>query len=256
MQLTVIGHIHTPFKEKFGIPRQPGLVPAAKGVIKMRPEFDDINAFRGIDAFSHLWLIFQFHQVESGKWRPLVRPPRLGGNEKVGVFATRSTHRPSNLGLSVVQLESVTMNKGHAEITVSGVDLLDGTPIIDIKPYIEYTDSIEHAKSGFAADAPPALPVEFSPVAQAQLQPILARIPHFQALIEQTLGYQPAPAYHNSNKPNPTLNTTAATQEQPLREYGVLLYQYNVVWTQSQQITVIRIETAAEKPPKSADKKP
>lgn len=233
MQLSVIGYIHTPFKEKFGIPRQPGLAPAAKGVIKMQPNYNDINSFRGIDAFSHVWLIFQFHQVATGKWRPLVRPPRLGGNEKTGVFATRSTHRPSNLGLSVVQLESVQVNKGQVEVRVCGVDLLDGTPIIDIKPYIEYTDSLPLAQSGFASEAPPVLPVKFSPAAQAQLQPILRHIPHFQALIEQTLCYQPAPAYHLSK------NNT-----QPLREYGVLLYQYNVVWTQSRQITVERIETA------------
>jgi len=239
LQLTVIGHIHTPFKEKFGIPRQPGLAPAAKGIVKMLPGFNDINSFRGIDAFSHLWLVFQFHQIEAGKWRPLVRPPRLGGNEKLGVFATRSTHRPSNLGLSVVQFEKVAVNQGQVELTVSGVDLLDGTPIIDIKPYIEYTDSIPQAQSGFASDAPSRLPVEFSPNAQSQLQPILQQLPHFQALIEQTLCYQAAPAYHQQEQ-----SGSQPTNRQPLREYGVLLYQYNVVWTQSQQIIIKRIELA------------
>ena len=246
MQLTVIGHIHTPFKEKFGIPRQPGLAPAAKGVITLQPAYNDINAFRGIDAFSHLWLMFQFHQVESGKWRPLVRPPRLGGNEKIGVFATRSTHRPSNLGLSVVKLESVSMHKGQVTIRVSGVDLLDGTPIIDIKPYIAYTDSIAETQNGFAADAPIALPVVFSPTAQTQLLPILANLPHFQALIEQTLCYQPAPAYHqHANQAAQVPDSSASVAEtKPLREYGVLLYNYNVIWTQNHQITVERIELA------------
>lgn len=246
MQLTVIGHIHTPFKQKFGIPRQPGLAPAAQGEITLLPAYNDINAFRGIDAFSHLWLIFQFHQVGSGKWRPLVRPPRLGGNEKMGVFATRSTHRPSNLGLSVVKLESVSVQQGQVTIRVSGVDLLDGTPIVDIKPYIAYTDNIADTQNGFAADAPIALPVVFSPTAQAQLPPIVANLPHFQALIEQTLCYQPAPAYHqpaNQTGQDPGCNASVA-ETKPLREYGVLLYHYNVIWTQSHQITVERIELA------------
>jgi tRNA-Thr(GGU) m(6)t(6)A37 methyltransferase TsaA len=153
-KIAPIGVISTPFKQKFGIPRQPGLAPAALGVIDITAPYDDINAFRGLEQFSHLWLLFHFHKHADKNWSPLIRPPRLGGNEKIGVFASRSTFRPNGLGQSVVKLNEVSKDKGKVTITVSGVDLLDQTPIIDIKPYIPYSDSIPKAQAGYASEAP------------------------------------------------------------------------------------------------------
>lgn len=235
MEITPIGYISTPYKEKFAIPRQPGLVKSAKGIIQLEPEFSDINAFRGIDEFSHLWLIFQFHQVPKGKWRPLVRPPRLGGNEKLGVFATRSTHRPNNMGLSVVQFEKVENKDGKVLVHVSGVDLMDGTPILDIKPYIAYVDSISEAKSGFASEAPKPMQVEFSEVAQQALIKYKKQHPDLEQLITETLALNPAPAYHNEQDKNAD------------RTYGVKLLDLNVTWKNtSSGLIVASIERGSD----------
>lgn len=152
-EIEPIAHICTPFPEKFGIPRQSGLVAEAKGTIVFEPKYRDPDALRGIEEFSHLWLIWGFSAVEQDGFTPLVRPPRLGGNEKRGVFATRSPFRPNELGLSVVKLEGVEKTKGKgAALNVSGVDLLDKTPIYDIKPYIPYADAHPDARGGFASD--------------------------------------------------------------------------------------------------------
>ena len=151
-EIEPIAHIRTPFPEKFGIPRQSGLVTEAKGTIVFEPKYRDPDALRGIEGFSHLWLIWGFSDVEAGEFSPLVRPPRLGGNEKRGVFATRSPFRPNELGLSVVKLENVVKTKGKGTVLeVSGVDLLDKTPIYDIKPYLPYADCHPEATGGFAA---------------------------------------------------------------------------------------------------------
>ncbi len=231
MEITPIGYISTPYKEKFAIPRQPGLVKAAKGIIQLDPEFADINAFRGIEQFSHLWLIFQFNHVPTGKWSPLVRPPRLGGNEKLGVFATRSTHRPSNMGLSVVQFEKVENKNGKVLVHVAGVDLMDGTPILDIKPYIAYVDAIPEAKSGFAGEAPAAISVVFSITAQQALEQYKKQSPDLEQLIKETLALNPAPAYHNDQNKNAD------------RIYGVRIYELNVTWKiKENQIEVSNIE--------------
>lgn len=152
-EIEPIAHIRTPFPEKFGIPRQSGLVIEAKGTIVFEPKYRILEALRGIEEFSHLWLIWGFSAVEHDGFTPLVRPPRLGGNEKRGVFATRSPFRPNGLGLSVVRLEGVEKVKDKgAVLNVSGVDLLDKTPIYDIKPYIPYADAHPDASGGFATD--------------------------------------------------------------------------------------------------------
>ena len=152
-EIEPIAHIRTPFPEKFGIPRQSGLVVEAKGTIVFEPKYRDPDALRGIGGFSHLWLIWGFSAVEQDGFTPLVRPPRLGGNEKRGVFATRSPFRPNELGLSVVKLEGVEKTKGRGTVlNVGGVDLLDKTPIYDIKPYIPYADAHPDARGGFASD--------------------------------------------------------------------------------------------------------
>lgn len=152
-EIEPIAHIRTSFPEKFGIPRQSGLVAEAKGTIVFEPKYRDPDALRGIEEFSHLWLIWGFSAVEQDGFTPLVRPPRLGGNEKRGVFATRSPFRPNELGLSVVRLEGAEKTKGKGVVlNVSGVDLLDKTPIYDIKPYIPYADAHPDARGGFASD--------------------------------------------------------------------------------------------------------
>lgn len=149
--LTPIAHIQTDFNEKFGIPRQSRLVAGLKGKIVFAPEYRQPQALRGLADFSHLWLIWGFTKAFGRPFSPTVRPPRLGGNEKMGVFATRSPFRPNPIGLSCVELESIEQTLNGPVLTVRGADLLNGTPIYDIKPYIPYADSVPSALSGFTA---------------------------------------------------------------------------------------------------------
>ncbi len=151
MEIKPIAFIKTDFKEKFGIPRQSGIIEEIKGEIIFEKEFRNPDAIRGIEEYSYLWLIFDFSKNHRERWFPTVRPPRLGGNKKIGVFATRSPFRPNNLGLSCVKLEEIKTNNEYGfSLIVSGVDLLDNTPIYDIKPYIPYCDCKQNAKGSFA----------------------------------------------------------------------------------------------------------
>lgn len=153
MNIKPIAFIKTDFKEKFGIPRQSGIIQELKGQIIFKKEFRNPDALRGIEEYSHLWLIFDFSENHRENWAPTVRPPRLGGNERKGVFATRSPFRPNNLGLSVVRLDGIKKDKNLGNILlVSGVDLLNNTPIFDIKPYIPYCDSKPFAKGSFGEE--------------------------------------------------------------------------------------------------------
>ena len=145
MTLKVIAHIHTAFPTKFGIPRQSGLVEELRGEIIFTSEYRNPDALRGLEDFSHIWLVWQFSGAVRENWSPTVRPPRLGGNERRGVFATRSPYRPNALGLSCVELAGVE----NGELIVRGADLLDGTPIFDIKPYLPYVDAYPDARGGF-----------------------------------------------------------------------------------------------------------
>ena len=152
--MKVIARIHTDFPEKFGIPRQSGLIEELKSMIVFEPEFRDANALRGLEEYSHLWLIWEFSEAVRDTWSPMVRPPRLGGNKRVGVFATRSPFRPNPVGLSAVQLEEVVLHGADAPyLVVSGADLMNGTPIYDIKPYLPHIDSHPDARGGFAVPA-------------------------------------------------------------------------------------------------------
>lgn len=219
-----IAEIHTDFPSKFGIPRQSGLADQLKATIQFEEEYRDVNAVRGIEQYSHLWLIWQFSQSIQSKWSPTVKPPRLGGNERMGVFATRSPFRPNALGLSCVKLESVEFSKEHGPILhVSGADLLDGTPIYDIKPYLKYVDSKEEANSGFA-DAYQAyhLEVECN-------EEILSVVPVAKrAALLQVLSQDPRPSYQNN----------------PERIYGMEFADYEVKFTVSEQtLTIESIET-------------
>jgi len=150
--MKIIARIHNSFKSKFGIPRQSGLSDTMdESIIVFEKEYRDENALRGIEGYSHLWLIWQFSEIKNEEWHPTVRPPRLGGNTRMGVFATRSPYRPNPIGLSSVKLIGIEKDATHGSVLkVSGSDLLDGTPILDIKPYLSFTDSHPNAKNGFA----------------------------------------------------------------------------------------------------------
>ena len=161
--IKVIARIRSDFKTKFGVPRQSGLVEALRARIVFEPEYRNADALRGIEGFSHLWLIWQFSEAVREDWSPTVRPPRLGGNERMGVFATRSPFRPNAIGLSCVRLEGVEQTAEGSVLLVSGADLMDGTPIYDIKPYLPYADCKPEASGGFAPQRGEALAVDFPP---------------------------------------------------------------------------------------------
>lgn len=187
-----IATVHSNYKQKFGVPRQPGLVTRAKAVIEFNDEFDD-NFFRELESFSHIWVLFIFHQHIGHKTQPSVRPPRLGGNKKIGVFASRSSFRPNPVGMSVVRLEEITKDNNRMMLHVSGVDFVEGTPVIDIKPYVSYADHIADLVDGYATEKPASdFPVKLSTEANKSL----ARYPEETVeLIKQTLALDPRPAY-------------------------------------------------------------
>lgn len=227
-----IAIIHSPYKEKFAVPRQPGLVPSAKAELEILSPYNDINAFSGLDAFSHLWLVFVFHKNrQQEKFSPTVRPPRLGGNKRLGVFATRSPSRPNPIGLSLVEFHGIKQQNGKIFLQLGNIDLVDETPIIDIKPYIPYADSKPEALAGFAQYSPEALmEVEFSKQAIQQLSKTKQYYPDLQQLIIEVLQQDPRPAY-KKDKPDP-------------KTYAVHLSDFNVCWKNIGMITtVISIDT-------------
>lgn len=207
MEIKPIAYIHTEFAEKFGIPRQSGLAERLRGRIVFEPEFSSQEALRGLDGFSHLWLIWEFSANRGGRqWQPTVRPPRLGGNRHMGVFATRSPFRPNPLGLSCVELEAVELDGPDGpEIIVRGADLMDGTPIYDIKPYIKYADSRPEAVSGYVD----SLPEKKADVVLSE--ELASRVSDPAALVE-VLSLDPRPSYHDD----------------PHREYGMTFSGFNV----------------------------
>lgn len=191
--VTTIAHIHNDFEEKFGIPRQSGLVPAMQSVIVFEKEYRNDDSLRGIEGYSHLWLIWQFSASVRKTWSPTVRPPRLGGNQRVGVFATRSPFRPNALGLSSVSLLGIDHTEEHGTILrVAGADLMNGTPIFDIKPYIAYTDAHPDAVCGFVDEvAYQTLQVQCPETLLATVEP--EKRPSLMGVLEQ----DPRPAYHH-----------------------------------------------------------
>ncbi|MDN3609275.1 tRNA (N6-threonylcarbamoyladenosine(37)-N6)-methyltransferase TrmO [Vibrio ostreicida] len=227
-QVEPIGFIESPYKEKFAVPRQPGLVPTATSRVKLVGPANCVEATRGIEQFSHIWLLFMFDQNLSAGWKPTVRPPRLGGNQRIGVFASRATFRPNGIGMSAVELRGVNVENGHVYLQLGNVDLVDNTPIIDIKPYIPYSDAIDNASGGYASEQPPISDVHFS----AASLDILRKRPsgdHEQAVIEQVLAQDPRPAYKKSQGDN--------------KEYAVNLFDMNVKFTANDNlVTVTAIE--------------
>ena len=225
MEIRPIAYIHTDFPEKFGVPRQSGLAGAVKGKIVFEPEFRNPDALRGLDGFSHLWLIWEFsaNRRSAGDWQPTVRPPRLGGNVHMGVFATRSPFRPNPLGLSCVRLESIELDSSDGPVIhVTGADLMDGTPIYDIKPYIRYADSRPDAVCGYVDQ-----------LCERSLKVVLpddltGRVedPSIIPPLMETLSLDPRPSYHDD----------------PEREYGMSFAGYNVRFCVADEIlTVIDI---------------
>ena len=189
--MTPIAHIRSDFPTKFGVPRQAGLVDSLRAAVVFEPEFRVPEALRGIEGFSHLWLIWEFSQAKRTGWSPTVRPPRLGGNTRLGVFATRSPFRPNPIGLSCVKLEGVELSApGGPLLLVSGADLMDGTPIFDVKPYIPYADCRPEAVGGFAGEAPEAaLAVDIPPA-------LLTRVPEDRReALTGVLALDPRPPY-------------------------------------------------------------
>jgi tRNA-Thr(GGU) m(6)t(6)A37 methyltransferase TsaA len=232
-----VGVVHSPFREKFGIPRQPGLVPEARAVLVLQPPFDRPEAVEGLEGFSHLWLIYRFHAVSAERGRLSVRPPRLGGNRRLGVFATRSPFRPNPLGLSAVRLDRIEVVSGRVRLRLSGVDLLHGTPVLDIKPYVPYADSLPDARAGFAAGPPPAcLAVRFAPEAER----VLARRAdggELRRLIRGVLSLDPRPAYR------------AGEAGEPGRVHGMRLDDLDVRWRVEAATAVVEALVPCRDPP-------
>lgn len=217
--MKVIAHIRTDFATKFGVPRQSGLVEALRGEIVFTPEYRNPDALRGIEEFSHLWLIWQFSQAVRESWQPTVRPPRLGGNQSMGVFATRSPYRPNPIGLSSVKLERVEERPGLGHVlVVSGADLMDGTPILDIKPYLPYVDCRPEATGGFTDR------VERRVLEVSCPDELLTRIPaeKREALLG-VLAQDPRPAY----------------QKDPTRRYGLTFAGFDVRFTVSGEVLTV-----------------
>ena len=223
MEIRQIGHMVSDFSEKFGIPRQSGLVEELESLVVFEPEWRDENALRGIEGFSHVWLIWEFTQARREGWSPTVRPPRLGGNQRMGVFATRSPFRPNPLGLSCVRLLGVEKHPGYGTVLrVGGADLLDGTPIYDVKPYLPQADCHPEALGGFAESTPwHGLEVEMPPE-------LLAKVPadKRRALLA-VLAQDPRPSY----------------QADPTRVYGMSFASLQVKFqVQDGMLKVVDVE--------------
>ncbi len=213
-----IAHIESPYGEKFGIPRQSGMVCVSQRVV-FEPQYRVSEAVRGLEQFSHIWLIWQFDRAERNSWSATVRPPRLGGNERVGVFATRSPFRPNAIGLSAVRLVGVRHDEALGPVLdIEGADMVDGTPIFDIKPYLPYADCIADATGGFAQQAADRhLQVSFAPQVQAILPPELVKP------LTQALAADPRPRYHDD----------------PQRVYGMAFGGYNILFSVEGEVATV-----------------
>lgn len=217
VEFSPIGIVHSPYKEKFAIPRQPGLVSEVKGSIELTGVHNNANLVRGLEGCSHIWVLFLFHGTMDNGWKSLVRPPRLGGNKKVGVLATRSTFRPNPIGMSVVKLDSVQWIDNRLKLEISGLDLLDQTPVIDIKPYVPYSDSLPEATCEIAPQAPESnLTISFEDPVEEKITALASTYPKLRVMVEQVLKQDPRPAYKHHKHDD--------------GEYGMRLYDLNIRW--------------------------
>lgn len=215
IELRVIAVIYSCYHEKFGIPRQPGLVNQARARIEFMPSFDRVEMFKELDTFSHIWVHFLFHDSESEGWRTTVRPPALGGQQRVGVFASRSPHRPNHLGLSAVKLEEVICKNNRVSLEVSGGDFLNHTPVIDIKPYVPFSDCIADAAAGYSGQLISPLPVCFLEDAELFCKEYEQQTEkNLSGLIEQVLAQDPRPA----------------SQRNRYKCFGIQLWDVNIRW--------------------------
>ncbi len=217
VQITVeaVGVVHSCLKEKFGIPRQPGMAPSVTASLELLPPFDREEMVRDLEHFSHVWIHFYFHCAVQEGWKTTVRPPRLGGKKRVGVFASRSPHRPNYLGMSAVKLTGVRREKGKIFLDLAGVDLLDGTPVVDIKPYIPYSDCISGAEDGYTGIKNPTMEVHFTSEAEVfcvQYEQKTGRA--LRQLIVELVGLDPRPPFQKKSR----------------KEFGMLLWDVNVQW--------------------------
>lgn len=197
------------------------MIKSTRSVLKLNRGAEFVSALKGIDGFSHLWVLFVFHRTGTEKWKPTIRPPRLGGSKRVGVLASRSPHRPNPIGLSVAEIDRIDLSaKGGAEIHLKGLDILDGTPVLDIKPYLSYADSIVDARSGWADLSIERNEVRFSAKAEAEIAAVKEKgIPHFRELVTEMLELDPRPAFQ---------------QKRPRNEeerYGFIILDYDVQWS-------------------------
>lgn len=213
-----IGIIRSCFKEKFGIPRQPGLAPDARAVLEFRAPYSRVENLQGLEGYSHVWILYVFHAAPPHPHKTKVRPPRLGGNRRVGVFGSRSYFRPNPIGLSVCELERLEISRGHGRLLLKGVDILDQTPVIDVKPYLPYADALPEALADLAPDPPaPLFRVHFSVAAEALLMSLPpAKRGELRRLIDQVLSLDPRPAY--------------ARQRTSRSSYGMRLARWDVRW--------------------------
>ena len=226
LNLTPIGLVSSCYKEKFGIPRQPGLVTAAKSQLILDKVFNE-ESIRELEGFSHIWLQFTFHETQSQGWKPMVRPPRLGGNQKVGVFASRSTFRPNPIGLSVVELNEIEIKSSRVVLHLTGCDLVDGTPVLDVKPYLPYVDAIPAAKAGYATEKPPKQMIVLmsDEITQACHQASDRLGEDIELLIRQLLELDPRPSYHNVDSKNH-------------RVYSMKLHDFDLRWQYCENDTI------------------
>ena len=225
--MKIIAHIHTDFPTKFGIPRQSGLVEELKATITFEPEYRNPEAFRGLEAFSHIWILWKFSKSDKANWSATVKPPRLGGKKRMGVFATRSPYRPNDIGLSSVKLEKITFDeKTGPTLHVAGADLMDGTPIYDIKPYLAYADSHPEATEGFAGSVKAkVLEVDFP-------EELLRYYPEEKRLaIVAVLKQDPRPAYDTDET----------------RVYGVEFAGYDVRFTVKGDLLTVKEVVKSDK---------
>ncbi len=215
IEIQPIGRINSCYVEKFGIPRQPGLVTKAEATVEMISPYDRIEMFKELEQFSHIWIVFQFNDVIEEGWRPTVRPPGLGGQLRVGVFASRSPHRPNNIGISAVKLLRITQSESSLKLDIEGGDFLDGTPVLDIKPYVPFADCINKAHGGYSAKGISAIDVSFSDGATVFCKKYYNQTGrNLAGVIEQVLHQDPRPANQRARKVN----------------YGMQLWDVNIRW--------------------------
>lgn len=235
INLDTIATVVSPYQEKFAVPRQPGLVKSAQGKIVFNSPFDNNDALKGIEQYTHIWVIFYFHKNRTHNtnktWKPLIKPPRLGGNKTLGVFASRSPFRPNPIGLSVVKLDGIHKSKTETSLLISELDLVNGTPVLDIKPYIPYADSLPQANTNFATSAPSNNKnISFSTNVDEQLSRLINKYSNLKVLITEILQQDPRPAYKQKNTDD--------------KVYGMALYDLNIRWlvVNENEIKVVSID--------------